>query len=274
MNPIQPLTVILPLLYLTAASLYGMAYAGDRQPTWSGRARRTTVFVAMGLHGWLFVEHARATGVFPIQGVTLTISAVALTTALLFRLLTLRTPQAAVESLVLACVGLLQLVASCFGPLSPNLAAAPQDAIAILHILMMLLASAALILSGAYGWLHRVQYSQVQRRAFGSIFRNLPPLETLSNMVRQTALAGFLCLTLGLNVGIGLGHARPEANFHYADPQVILVTGLWLYFGLIAFSRRIPGLNARRTSSMAIGGLLALLVSLGLMATSLSFHDF
>lgn len=274
MSPIQSITVVLPLLYFAGASLYGMAYAGDRQPTWSGRTRQIVVFLAMSLHGWLFLEHAWAVGAFPVQGVALTTSAVALTTALLFRLLTMRAPQAAVESLILSCVGLLQLSASCFGPMAPDSTATPQDAIAILHILMMLLASAALILSGACGWLHLLQYKQVQQRAFGSIFRNLPPLEALSNMVRQTAMAGFACLTLGLNVGIGLGHARPEHEFHYADPQVILVTGLWLYFGLIAFSRRIPGLSARRASSMAIGGLLALLASLALMTTNLSFHDF
>jgi hypothetical protein len=91
-------------------------------------------------------------------------------------------------------------------------------------------------------------------------------------MVRRTALAGFACLTLGLNVGIGLGHARPIHEFRYKDPQVILIIGLWIYFGVIAFSRRIPGLNARRASTMAIGGLLALLTSLALMATNLSFH--
>jgi ABC-type uncharacterized transport system permease subunit len=272
MNLTQPLTVLLPLLYFLAASLYGMAYAGDKQPTWSTRAQRSVLLLAMTSHLWLFWVHAMKSDVFPVQGVTLTISAVALTTAMLFRFLTIRAPQASVGSLVLGCVGCLQLIASAFGPMTAGEGAAPRDAVAILHILMMLLASAALILSGVYGWLHLVQYRQMRRRVFGSLFRNLPSLELLSSMVRRTALAGFACLTLGLNVGIGLGHARPIHEFRYKDPQVILIIGLWIYFGVIAFSRRIPGLNARRASTMAIGGLLALLTSLALMATNLSFH--
>ena len=272
MNSIQLLTVILPLLYFSASSLYGMAYAEDRQPTWAARAQRSVVIIAIALHVWLFLIHNRESGEFPVQGIALTVSAVALTTALLFRVLTLRIPQPSVGTLVLGTVGCLQLVASSFGPMVATGSASPLDAVAILHILMMVLASAALILSGLYGWLHLVQYRQMRRRVFGTLFRNLPSLESLSVMVRRTATAGFVCLTLGLNVGIGLGHARPEHEFKYRDPQVILVTALWLHFGVIAFSRRIPGLNARRASTMAIGGLLALLTSLALMATNISFH--
>jgi hypothetical protein len=44
---------------------------------------------------------------------------------------------------------------------------------------------------------------------------------------------------------------------------------------VIAFSGRIPGLNARRASYAALGGLLTLLAAIGVMAfPALSFHAF
>ena len=56
---------------------------------------------------------------------------------------------------------------------------------------------------------------------------------------------------------------------------MILVMALWIHFGVIAFSGRIPGLNARRASYAALGGLLTLLVAIGVMAfPALSFHAF
>lgn len=275
MSVIQALTVTLPLLYAGAAALYALSYAGERQPAWAQRARRSAILVTLVLHGVLFALHGRELMSFPVQGAALTVSAVALTTALLFRLITLRVPQPTVGSLVLGCVAFLQWTAAAFGPLDAGASASSKTPVAVLHIVVMLLASAALVLSGVYGWLHLVQYRQMRRRVFGRLFRNLPSLELLSATTRRAALAGFLCLTIGLNVGIGLGHASPETAFRYSDPEVVLVMALWIHFGVIAFSGRIPGLNARRASYAALGGLLTLLVAMGVMAVpGLSFHAF
>ena len=136
-------------------------------------------------------------------------------------------------------------------PVTTSATAAPKNAVAILHIVVMLLASAALVLSGVYGWLHLVQYRQMRRRAFGRLFRNLPSLELLSATTRRAALAGFVCLTIGLNVGIGLGHATPETAFRYTDPEVVLVMALWIHFGVIAFS---GGFHGRTMMAMALTG--------------------
>ena len=275
MRSVQALTVSLPLLYAGTAALYALSYAGERTPAWSQTARRVLLLATIAAHVGLFGLHAQTHGAFPIQGAALTISGVALTTAILFRLVSLRVPQPTVGTLVLTAVALLQWAAAAFGPVTASEAAPAKNGAAILHIVVMLLASAALVLSGVYGWLHLVQYRQMQRRAFGRLFRNLPSLELLSRTTRRAALAGFLCLTVGLNVGIGLGHATPESAFSYGDPEVILVMALWIHFGVIAFSGRIPGLNARRASYAALGGLLTLLVAIGVMAfPALSFHAF
>ena len=48
---VQATTVLLPTAYLVAAVLYGMAFAGERQPTLAPRLRRPVLAVALLLHG-------------------------------------------------------------------------------------------------------------------------------------------------------------------------------------------------------------------------------
>ena len=55
--------------------------------------------------------------------------------------------------------------------------------------------------------------------------------------------------------------------------MVLLVLGVWLHFGLIAFSRRIRGITAQRASWAAVGGLTVLIATLFLaVVPGATFH--
>jgi hypothetical protein len=47
---------------------------------------------------------------------------------------------------------------------------------------------------------------------------------------------------------------------------------VWLYFGAIAFSARIPGFGSRRAAIAACAGLVALALSLLLVFSPIPFH--
>lgn len=273
MSVVQVLTVLLPTAYLATAGLYGMAFAGERMPGWAVHARRIALGITLGMHVSLFLIHGLTTDAFPVHGGGLMLSSVVLATAILFRVVSFRTPHAAAGCLLLAGVFLMQLLASVLSPMQASSPATQSDAIAMCHILSMILASAALMLSGIYAGLHVLVFRQMRARSFGPLFEELPDLEALATLTRRAALAGFLALTLGLNIGIGLAHARAE-DFAYTDPQVITILVLWVHFGLIAFSKRLPGFTARRVSVAAMCGLGALLLAFAFMIfPDLSFHD-
>lgn len=255
---LQPIGVILPALYFFTAVLYGMAFGGERSPRLFER-RRPVFRVVLLLHGLWLLAHARAAGSLPVGNTWMLVSAISWTTALLFGGITWRQSQATVGFFVIALCSLLQLFASAFGPLAP-IATAPADTFRILHSVTSILASAALLLSGIYGFLHILLYRQMRQRTFGPIFRALPNLELLAGMMRRAALAGFVFLTIGLNLGIIMGHARSNDGFDYGDPHVILTLALWVHFGAISFSRYIRGLTARRASYAAFAGLVSLLL--------------
>ncbi len=144
---------------------------------------------------------------------------------------------------------------------------------AITHISTSAVAIASLILSGVHGALYLILLREMRERRFGAWFDHLPNLDMLAKMTRRAALFGFLGLTIGLNVGIGLAHAEKAPGFRYANPEVLLSLALWVHFGLVALSARIHGFGARRASYAAAGGLVVLALSLLPVLVPHSFHS-
>ncbi|MEL6904253.1 MAG: cytochrome c biogenesis protein CcsA [Planctomycetota bacterium] len=269
---VQAMMVLLPAGYLMIAMLYGMAFAGDAEPRFS-RVRTTLLRLLFLLHLTLFAIHGAEVGGFPdMHNTWMAVSAVAWAVVALFVVVTWRRPQPTVGALVLLNVGVLQAVASMFGPMAPIQGEA-SDATTAVHVVTAAFASASVVLSGIYGFLYLALLRQMRRRTFGTLFHRLPDLTQLARMTRRAALAGFVMLALGVNAGIGLAHAAGTAGFSYTDPTVLLFLGVWIHFGVIAFSRQIRGVSAQRASWAAVAGLTVLLGTLFLaLVPGATFH--
>ena len=269
---IQASTILLPTVYLVAALLHGMAFAGDRAPSFAARWRGPVRIGALILHAGMLTARWKVAGTFPVDGAWLLVSATVFVVALLHAVITARIARSAVGSIVLATAALFQTFAAAFGPVRAIVLPA-ADSIKILHVSTVVLATAALVLSGLFGYLHLLLLRQLRQKSFGPLYRQLPDLEQLARMTRRAAGAGFLFLTLGLNVGIFLAHKKFQ-DFDYADPHVILTIALWIHFGLIAFSRRIGGWTARRASIAAVLGLATLILTILItLVPAATFHQ-
>ena len=280
---LRAISVCLPPAYMLAAFLHGMAFAGPRAARVAA-PRRAVLLGAIGLHAIYFGLRARELGHFPISDVWSTLSAVALGAAALQSWIT-RSPRPAEQDarlpshagtggVVLGIVFLVQLIASACAPAELLPRPGGMGGFQILHVATSVLAAAALVLSGVHGILYLVLFREMRERRFGALFAHLPNLDVLARMTRSAALAGFLFLTIGLNVGIAMAHAEAAPGFRYQAPEVLLTLVLWIHFGVIAFSRFIRGFSARRASVAAAGGLIALLLSLLLILfPGVSFHS-
>jgi len=255
---IQALTVLLPVCYLTAAALYAMGFAGEGAPR-PVRARRIALGLALGVHVALFALRGLDAHRFPVIETWTGISSVALGLALLYAWVSRGRDDAATGGIVLGVVFAMQLAASAFGP--PRTAERSLSPFFVIHAATSIAACSALVLSGIHGGLYLVLFRHMRRHRFGLLFRGLPDLSELAQLTRRSALAGFALLTVGVNVGIWWAHSEGLRGFEYSDPYVLLVLMLWLHFGLVAFSRRIPGLSARRTSYAAALGMMVLVLA-------------
>jgi len=270
---IQATTVLLPLAYACATVLFGMSFAGERQPQFARRLRDPLLALCILLHTGLFGLHWVASGAPPILNTWLLVSATGLITVVYFIATASRAEQGPVGSIVLGGILALQTLVSMFGPTTSLGALQAPDSLILIHVVTSLLAVAALVLSGIYGSVHLLLYRQMRRKQFGPIFQQLPDLELLARMTRRAALIGFLVLMVGVNIGIWQAHARAVEGFDYTDPHVLSILLIWLHFGAIAFSGRIGLISARNSSIAATFGLVVLIV--GLLLTLLpdwTFH--
>lgn len=269
---LQVLTVLLPPAYLLATFLHGMAFARPEARI-TELLRKLVTATTIVLHLAWFVAHGERIQCFPIADTPSSASAVVLATLCLQTVLARWMKNPGSGGVVLALLFLGQLFASATTDLRALPRTTPIDTFGIVHVTTSVVALAALVLSGVHGLLYLTLLRQMRLRNFGALFAGLPDLSVLARLTRGAALAGFLCLMIGMNVGIALAHRDHELGFAYRDTEVALTIVLWLHFGAIAFSRWIRGFNARRASIAATVGLVVVLLSLALLLVpGTTFH--
>lgn len=270
---LQVLTVLLPPAYMLATFLHGMAFARP-EATWTERLRKLVTAMTIFLHMAWFVVNGERIQSFPIADTASSASAVVLATLLLQTVLARWLHNAGSGGIVLAVLFLGQTLASATADLRALPRPGTVELFGIVHITTSVVALAALILSGVHGLVYITLLRQMRLRQFGALFAGLPDLDVLARLTRGAALAGFLCLTIGLNVGIWLAHRDHETGFAYRDIEVSLTIVVWLHFGVIAFSRWIRGFNARRASIAATVGLVVVLLSIVILfVPGTTFHS-
>lgn len=267
----QALQVCLPTVLALTAFLYAMHFGGGTAPQ-PKRTRRVLGWASIGLYLAYFVVRWAELGDFPVYGPYSTLSWVALGILLLHVMTGIAGREPGSTAVVFGVVAVMQLVASCFGPLE-----VPDDARAVsfdlFHVATSVLASSALILSGVHGLLYILAWRRLRQRRFGPFLRGLPAMEDLARLTRRSALEGFVLLAIGINFGIGWAHSQGVETFSYSDPWVLAMLVLWIHFGLIAFSGKIPGVTAMRASWAATFGLtFFVLASAATLVPSVSFH--
>ncbi|MBL8858712.1 MAG: cytochrome c biogenesis protein CcsA [Planctomycetes bacterium] len=269
---LQALGVLLPVLYALSALFHGVVFSGERSRK-VDPLRRNVLNATIAVHFAYFATRAVALEQFPANDLWSTVSLIAFSTALAYALVARFAGHSGSGGVTLGLVFALQLLASAFGSFEPVARAGGMSLWAVMHVISSAVAAAALALSGVHGALYIVLLREMRQRRFGAWFDHLPDLDMLAKMTRRSALFGFIGLTIGLNVGIGLAHAEKVPGFGYAHPEVLLSLLLWIHFGVIAFSEKIRGFGARRASYAAAGGLVALLLSLLLVLLPHSFHS-
>lgn len=270
---LQALTVVLPPLYLLGALLAGFTFGRPPAPRMR-LVRRTVSALLLVLHAAWFVVYSERVQGFPIDDLASSLSAVALSTFALQCVLARWFGHGGSGSVVLALIFCLQLVSGCITDLHALPRAGTIEIYGIAHVLTSVVSLAALLLSGVHGLLYLVLLRQMRERHFGALFAGLPDLDILARLTRGAAFAGFVGLTIGLNVGIWMAHRDHSSGFAYRESEVALSILLWLHFGAIAFSGFVRGFNARRASVAATVGLLVLILSLALvLIPGTTFHS-
>jgi ABC-type uncharacterized transport system permease subunit len=147
---------------------------------------------------------------------------------------------------VLPIVFLLTMLAA-FRPGQETFAVPIRTGWIFLHIILLLAAYAALVLSLLASLLYLVQERRLKSKSTAPRF--LPaldtPLETIDQIALKTLLFGLPCMTAGLLIGSVIAQHDFGAAY-FRDPKILLAFAMWVAYVAMIFIRRHSGLRVRR----------------------------
>ncbi len=120
-----------------------------------------------------------------------------------------------------------------------------QQGWVFLHIVLLLAAYAALLLSLGASLLYLIEERRLKTKAMSRSAIKFPPLETIDQIALKTLLFGLPCMTAGLLIGSLLAQIDYGASY-FRDPKILLAFAMWLAYVAMIFIRRSSGLRGRR----------------------------
>jgi ABC-type uncharacterized transport system permease subunit len=117
----------------------------------------------------------------------------------------------------------------------------------LLHIVLLLLAYAALGVSLLASLLYLIQERRLKSKSTSRrwVVPLDTPLETIDQIARKTLLFGLPCMTAGLLIGSVIAQEDYGAKY-FSDPKILLTFVLWIAYVAMIFIRRASGLRGRR----------------------------
>jgi ABC-type uncharacterized transport system permease subunit len=114
-----------------------------------------------------------------------------------------------------------------------------------LHVVLLLMAYAAMFLSLIASLLYLVQERRLKQKRAVPYRTLLPPLATTDQVAVKSLLFGLPCMTAGLLIGSVVALQTIGPTF-FEDPKVLLSIAMWLAYMLMIFIRQHSGLRGRR----------------------------
>jgi ABC-type uncharacterized transport system permease subunit len=232
------------LLYGVAALAVLPAALYDR-PSWRHLAVPSTVAAALfhfvSLAETLNAAHHR----LPIETHEVQ-SFFALILALAFLIVYARFRSLSIGIFVLPMAFLLAMLAA-FRPGQETFSTPIRTGWIFLHIVLLLAAYAALVVSLLASLLYLIQERRLKSKSTSHRWLSPldTPLETIDQIARKTLLFGLPCMTAGLLIGSVIAQADYGAKY-FSDPKILLTFGLWIGYVAMIFIRRAAGLRGRR----------------------------
>jgi ABC-type uncharacterized transport system permease subunit len=148
--------------------------------------------------------------------------------------------------LVLPIVFLLAMLAA-FRPGEESFTVPVRTGWIFLHIVLLLAAYAALVISLLASLLYLIQERRLKSKQIGP--RWMPaldtPLETIDQIALKALLFGLPCMTAGLLIGSVMAQ-HDFGSAYFRDPKILLAFAMWIVYVAMIHIRRINGLRGRR----------------------------
>jgi cytochrome c-type biogenesis protein CcsB len=161
---------------------------------------------------------------------------------------------------------LVTLAASlAFGNFDGSVPDALRSAWFPVHLGFAITGDAFFLVAGATAVAYLVQERQLRRKALTStVFRKMPPLHVLDEIVHRMIIGGFAFLSMGIVAGMFFAKDKWGAYWSW-DPKQVQALITWLLFAAILHARLTVGWQGRRVAYMTITSVVFVLAAFVLL---------
>jgi ABC-type uncharacterized transport system permease subunit len=226
---------------------------------WTVLARQPRIFdVALGaffvgtvLHVVAYVERLRVLGQFPLDNFFDTASLCALLLGAAFLFLNWRYRFSSLGVFVFPLVFVLALFGSMGQPVDGWSTTGMRDAWLVAHIVLVLLAYAALVMTAVASIIYLIQERNLKQKSSSKLFDRLPPLVTLDNVITKAMGLGFLLITSGTVIGIIWAFIESGTRW-VGEGRVVIALITWALCLVMVFLRTSAGWRGRKAAVMSL----------------------
>ena len=206
------------------------------------------------LHFVAIVELARAVGHLPVDNFFESATVCAFLIAVLFLYVYWRYDFASLSICIFPLVFVLTQIGAMETPMLSWPSTGVRNAWLLLHVMMVLLGYAALLLTAVASIFYLLQERQLKQKKSIGVFKRLPPLGTLDNLISVSMGMGFVLLTLGVIFAVTWASVESGTRWIGA-PQIQLALFTWLLCLVMIFLRASAGWRGRKAAVMALAVL-------------------
>ncbi len=210
--------------------------------------------IGVVLHLVAIVELGMAIGHLPVDNFFESVAVCAFLIAVLFLFVYWRYDFASLSVCIFPLVFVMTQVGAMETPMLAWPSSNVRNAWLLLHVMMVLVGYAALLLTAVASVFYLIQERQLKSKKAVHLFKRLPPLGTLDNLITNSMGFGFVFITLGVVAGSAWAFIESGTGW-IADPRIALAFITWGFYLIMVFLRASAGWRGRKAAVMAIAVL-------------------
>jgi ABC-type uncharacterized transport system permease subunit len=254
------------VLYGVALCAYVWHFARRRPDI--GRTATTLLVGATLAHAFVVGMQTMEAGHLPVINASSAISWFVCLLALAYLYIEITTDERAMGVFILPLLVVLQAI-PVIEPGIEDRAKVLQGPLFGLHVSSLLFAYASFALACVIGVTYMLLFKEIKAKHLGFFYARLPSLQVLDTMNQRAIVFGWICLTVGMAVGIiwaeqaqlyAAADPRVQA-MSPQDPKIAVAILCWAVYSFEAFAARRMGWGGRRTAYLSALGFAIVLLN-------------
>jgi ABC-type transport system involved in cytochrome c biogenesis permease subunit len=268
----------IPLILYVAALIAYVLHFARRQPT-VGRTATTLLVAGALAHTFVIGMQTMEVGHVPVTNASSAISTFVLLLVLAYLYAEMTTEERAMGAFILPLAVALQTIPA-LHPMAEDRADVLQGPLFGIHVSSLLFAYASFALACVIGITYVLLFKEIKAKHLGFFYARLPSLQVLDTMNQRAIAVGWVCLTIGLVVGMIWAGQAPSYDprvqaMSLQDPKIFVALVSWAVYSFEVFLAPRIGWRGRRTAYLsAVGFLIVLLNFLPISYFLTKSHNF